>query len=100
MEWNSVRQEILEIFKDKSEKLGINPDLEIEFIEDAPVLGEYVYGEAFPDINKVWLQIVAPDASDDKIMEIVCHELIHIKYTELDHNKPKFQKMVEQCKIM
>jgi len=32
------------IFYKKSKKLGLNANIEIQFTEDAPIVGEYVYG--------------------------------------------------------
>lgn len=97
MEWDDLRSEINEIFLNRSEKLDLNPRLELEFIEEAPIEGENVYGQAFPNENRVWLEVVAPDASDNEILEILCHELIHLKYPELDHDLKSFKGRVKQC---
>ncbi len=96
MEWIELRNDINEIFTTKSEKLGLNPKLELQFIEDAPIDGEFVYGEAFPNENRVWLEVVAPEASDEEILEILCHELVHLKHPELDHDSKNFEAMVKQ----
>ena len=82
MKWIELRNEINEMFSQKSEKLGLKPGLELHFIEDAPVEGEPVYGEAFPDENKIWLEVVAPDASNKEILKILSHELIHFRHSE------------------
>jgi predicted metal-dependent hydrolase len=71
--------------------------MNLEFIEDAPIVDEYVYGEAFPDKNKIWIQIVAPYASVKDITQIICHELIHLKFPELDHDSNIFENMVRDC---
>lgn len=97
MEWDGLRNEINEVFLNRSEKLGLNPRLELNFIDDAPVEGENVYGEAFPNENRVWLEVVAPDASDNEILEILCHELIHLKHPEMNHDSKSFEGMVRQC---
>ena len=97
MQWEHLDKKINEIFYKKLKKLGLNAEMEIQFIEDAPIIGEYVYGEAFPDKNKIWLEIVAPDASLKEITKIMCHELIHLKYPELGHDSEKFEKLVENC---
>lgn len=97
MEWDVLRKGIEDIFHKKSEKLGIRANLELHFTDYAPVEGEYVYGEAFPDENKVWLEVVALDASTTEIMEHICHELIHMKCPDLSHDSNKFKQMVRQC---
>ena len=97
MEWNDLHKEIENIFHKKSEKLGLRPDIEIQFIEDTPVEGEFVFGEAFPDENKIWLEVVAPDASTNEITEIVSHELIHLKFPELSHDSKEFEDKVREC---
>jgi len=94
MYWENLRRKMEEIFDKKSKKIGLNAKMEIHFIEDAPIIGEYVYGEAFPDKNKIWLEVVAPDASIREITKIICHELIHLKYPELSHDSEIFEKLV------
>jgi len=97
MEWDDLRKDIEVIFHKKSEKLGIRANIELQFIEDAPIVWEYVYGEAFPDENKVWLEVVAPDASNKKITEHICHELIHLKFSDLNHDSEEFEEKVREC---
>jgi len=94
MDWRDLRKQVMKIFQKKSKKLDLNADMELHFIEDAPIGEEYVYGEAFPDKNKIWLEIVAPFASIKQITEIICHELIHIKFPELSHDSEMFEEMV------
>ena len=69
--------------------------MDLQFTEDAPIVDEYVYGEAFPNENKIWLEVVVPYASTKEITEIICHELLHIKYPELSHDSEAFEKMVK-----
>lgn len=92
-----LRDEISQVFSRKSKKVGLRPTLDLSFIEDAPVIGENVYGEAFPDENRIWLQVVAPEASDKEISEIVCHELIHLKHLDWDHDSVKFKRATKLC---
>ena len=95
MHWmEDLRKEMEGIFYKKSKRIGLNAKMEIHLIEDAPIVGEYVYGEAFPDKNKIWLEVVAPDASIKEITKIICHELIHLKYPELNHDSEIFKKLV------
>lgn len=94
MYWEDLRKKMEEIFYKKSKKIEINAKMEMQFIEDAPITGEYVYGEAFPDKNKIWLEVVAPDASIREITKIICHELIHLKYPELNHDSEIFKKLI------
>jgi predicted metal-dependent hydrolase len=71
--------------------------MDIEFIEDSPIADEFVYGEAFPDKNKIWIEVVAPYASMKEITQIICHELIHLKFPKLNHDSKIFEKMVRDC---
>lgn len=69
-------------------------ELDLEFIEKRPIIGENVYAEAFPEEKKIKLEIFAPDASKDEIEKTICHELVHIKRPDLSHNDPRFDKEV------
>lgn len=97
MEWIELSNEINEMFSQKAKKLGLNPKLDLNFIEDTPIIGENVFGEAFPDENRVWLEVVAPEASDREILKTLCHELIHIKHPDWNHDSQIFKKAVNQC---
>ena len=97
MKWNELRRDIEDLFRKKSEKLDIRPNLDLHLIEDAPVEEEHVYGEALPNENKLWLEVVAPDASDNEILEILCHELVHLKYPGWDHESDESNKKVKEC---
>ncbi|MDO9538166.1 MAG: hypothetical protein Q7J68_07590 [Thermoplasmata archaeon] len=97
MEWNELRDEINRMFSQKAKKLSLNPTLDLNFIEDTSIIGENVFGEAFPNENRVWLEVVAPDASDKQILKILCHELIHIKHPDWNHDSQLFKKAVSQC---
>ena len=94
MNWKGLRWEMEKIFEKKTKKLGLKSNMEIQFIEDAPIGGEYVYGEAFPNENKIRLEVVAPDASIKEITKTICHELIHLKFPELNHDSEMFEEMV------
>lgn len=97
MDWKDLRRRIEKIFQEKSKKLGLKAKMELQFIEDAPICGEYVYGEAFPNKNKIWLEVVAPYASIKEITNILCHELIHLKFPKLDHNSELFEETVRNA---
>jgi hypothetical protein len=80
--------------------LGVKATLDLNFIEDTPLIDKSVYGEAFPFEKppRVWLEIFALDATPQEITEIVCEELIHIKHTEL--TEADVRKMVTEGDIM
>lgn len=61
-------------------------------------MGENVYAEAFPLENpsRVWIE-VWPDATDKEIIEIVCHELVHIKHPGLNEESEELKKKVRAC---
>ena len=94
--WDELREEIIEVFNARTREMGLPADMELNIIEDAPVDGEYVYGEAFPEENRIWLEVVGPDASDDEIMETICHELVHLEHPELDHDSEVFEIIVKR----
>ncbi|MGF3584332.1 MAG: hypothetical protein ACQXXD_01255 [Thermoplasmatota archaeon] len=71
--------------------------MDVHFIEDAPICDEFVYGTAFPKENRIWLEVVAPYASIKKIKEIMCHELMHLKFPKLSHDSELFKKMVRNA---
>jgi len=95
-----VELEIRRTFSEKSNLLGITVILDIHFIDNPPIVGEAIYGEAFPFEKppRVWLEVFAPDVTREKIVEIICHELIHIKYPYLRHEDREFLERVEDCK--
>ncbi|GAI52606.1 unnamed protein product, partial [marine sediment metagenome] len=45
-----VRRDVERIFEEKSRRLGVEArlDLHVETVEAPPIVGENVYGEAFP----------------------------------------------------
>jgi hypothetical protein len=94
MAWEDLRKEIIEIFQKKSKKLCMQVKMELDFIEDPPIVDEYVYGEAFPNENRIWLQVVAPYASIREITMTICHELVHLKNPTLNHDSKKFENLV------
>ena len=97
MEWDELRREIIDIFDAKSREMDLEVDIELSIIEDAPVEREFVYGEAFPKEGRVWLEVVGPDASNEEIMETICHELVHLMRPEWNHDSEKFKSMVNLC---
>lgn len=94
MIWEDLRKDVVKIFQKKLKKFGIQATVELYFIEDPTIVDEYVYGEAFPNENRIWLQVVAPYASMREIKKIICHELLHLKNPKLDHNSKKFENLV------
>lgn len=93
-----VVREIREIFARMAQKLGLDPTFDLNFIDDTPIIGEHVFGEAFPDENRVWLE-VAPEATDEEIQRTICHELIHLKYPEMDHDSAEFEVEVRKLTV-
>lgn len=85
-----------DIFERKKRELGVEATLDLNFIDYVPVIDKYVYGEAFPEERRVKLDIFAPDATDKEITKIICEELAHIKYPEMEH-KPEFWRLVREC---
>ncbi len=94
MDWDDLRCEIEGIFRVQAEGMGQDATMDLHLIEDTPIDGEYVFGEAFPDVNRIWLEVVAPDASSEKITEIICHELVHLKCPDLDHDSEVFTDLI------
>ncbi|MDI6889306.1 MAG: hypothetical protein QMC78_06475 [Methanocellales archaeon] len=92
-----VKREIERIFEEKKKKLGVEAELDLEFLDHPPVVDKNVYGEAFPERKRVMLDVFAPDATTEEIEGIICEELGHIKYPELRHG-PEFWKKVRECK--
>lgn len=92
-----VRKEIEKLFEEKKRKLGVEAELELSFLENTPVVGYNVYGEAFPPEKKVVLEVFAPDATTEEIEEIICHELVHLKYPELDEDSKELEENVLNC---
>jgi hypothetical protein len=101
--WESeLRREAEEIFEDRKRKLGLDAILDLEFnkgVWGPPVVGENIYGEAFPfeQPPRVWIEIFTPDVTKKEIKEMVCHELIHIQHPELKKENKKFQSLVRAC---
>lgn len=95
-----VKQKINRIFQKKKQHLGIEVKLEIHFLENAPIIGENIYGESFPFENppRVRLEVFAPDVTRKEIIETICHELIHIKYPNLNHEDKEFLEKIVHCK--
>ncbi len=85
-----AEKEIKRIFEEKQRLIGTNAKLEISFIDDASVIGSFVFGEAFPFENppRVWLEVVAGDATSEELTKVICDELIHIKHPSLEQYGP------------
>lgn len=90
-----IKKQIERTFERKKKKLGVEVTLELDFLDDFPVIGEYVYGEAFPAEKRIMLDVFAPLATKKEITKTVCEELMHIKHPELKHG-PKFWKLVRE----
>ena len=97
MKIDGICAEVDQIFQKKARKLRIVPRLDLHLIENASIVDAFVYGEAFPDQNRVWLEIVAFDASIQEITEIICHELIHIKFPKISHDCIEFDEKMKAC---
>jgi len=99
MSWEELRTDIERIFLRKMKKAGLFVSLDLHFIEDAPIVGDNVYGEAFPSEGRIWLEVVAPEASRREITETICHECVHMLRPDLDHDSEEFTRLVnELCK--
>lgn len=96
---DELRKKIEKIFEEKKKKLRVEANLDLRFINDVPIIGDNVYGEAFPFEKppRVWLEVFAPDAKTTEIVEHICHELIHIKYPELREEDRKFKRKIKEC---
>ncbi|GAH90600.1 unnamed protein product, partial [marine sediment metagenome] len=81
-----IRRDVERIFEEKRHRLGVDAklDLHVETVEAPPIVGENVYGEAFPFEKppRVWMEVF-PEATTREITKIVCEELLHVKHPEL-----------------
>jgi len=91
-----AEMEIERIFQEKKNKLQVEATLELTFLQDFPMIGEYVYGEAFPLEKRITLDIYAPMATRRAITKIICEELMHIKHPELSHGA-RFWRLVREA---
>ena len=91
-----VRRIAERIFKRKRKKLKIEATLELNFLPDFPIIGEYVYGEAFPGEKRVKIDVYAPMTTNRALNETISEELTHIKHPELAHNA-RFWRLVRQA---
>lgn len=79
---------IRHIFEEERRKRGLQVVLlELKLtraIWGSPIVGENVYGEAFPFERppRVWLEVFIPDASEWQIRRTIRHELNHITHPE------------------
>ena len=92
--WEELEEEIAAMFHAKTKEAGLKAYLDLTIMEDAPIDEEFVYGEAFPDEGRVMLDVVGPYASDEEIMETICHELVHMMHPEWDHYSNEFEEAV------
>ncbi|MBA7700238.1 hypothetical protein ES703_108948 [subsurface metagenome] len=94
-----TRRDVERIFEEKRRRLGVEArlDLHVELIEAPPIVGENVYGEAFPFEKppKVHIDVFAFDATTREITRTVCEELLHIKHPELSEEAIK--RLVPAC---
>ncbi|MBA7504852.1 hypothetical protein ES706_03510 [subsurface metagenome] len=96
---SELRGKIERIFEEKKKKLRIDATLDLRFIDDIPIIGENVYGEAFPFERppRIWLEVFAPDARTAEIIEHICHELIHIQHPEPGEEEKEFKRRIREC---
>ena len=97
-----VRKKVENIFKNKMRQLGVKAGLQLNMVRSIwgpPIVGENVYGEAFPFEKppRVWLEVFVPDATEKKITKTICHELVHIKYPELKDGDPELERKIQAC---
>ena len=96
-----IRHDVERIFEEKKHRLGVEArlDLHVETVEAPPIVGENVYGEAFPAElpPRVWVEVF-PEATTQEITRTVCEELLHIKHPGLSEDE--IAKMVPACARM
>lgn len=97
-----IRREVKSVFEDKKHKLGIDASLDLRITKSVwgpPVVGENVYGAAFPfeKPSRVWIEVFVPNATKKEIVKTVCHELIHIKHPELGEDSVEFKRKAYEC---
>jgi hypothetical protein len=85
-----IMKEIDDIFENKKKEFGIEAKLDLIFLDHPPIVGKFVYGEAFPFERppRIRLEVVAIDATAEEITTVLCDELVHIKYPELEQYIP------------
>jgi hypothetical protein len=88
-----VRRDAERIFEEKRRKAGIEATMELNFLSDFTVVGEYVYGEAFPPSGRIVIDIYAPMAAKEAVTRTICEELMHLRHPELEHGT-KFWRLV------
>lgn len=97
-----LKRDVERIFNEKRHWAGVNNIiLQVSVatkIWGPPVVGENVYAEAFPHESppRVWIE-VWPEATNKEIAENICHELVHIKHPEVDHESEEFKKKIQAC---
>lgn len=92
-------KKIRKIFNGKKNLLKLNnTDLDLVFIWNRPIIGENIYAQAFPNENRIKMEVFAPELTENDIIENVCHELIHIKNPNIDHHEKKFEEKVQRIK--
>ena len=97
-----IKKEVKRLFEDKKRKLGVDASLDLKVTRSVwgpPVVGENVYGEAFPFEKppRVWIEVFAPDATKKEIVKTVCHELSHIQHPELREESAEFKRRAQKC---
>jgi hypothetical protein len=98
-----IRREVERVFESKRRKLGVEARLDLKLTRSVwgpPVVGENVYGEAFPSEKppRVWIEIFDPeDVTNKEITKTVCEELVHVKHPELTSHGPRFWGLVRAC---
>lgn len=92
-----VRKDVEGFFEEKKRRLGVEASLELNFLGHTPIVGENVYGEAFPPEKKIVLDVFAPEATDEEIIGIICHELVHLKYPEIEDYSEELEEKIQEC---
>lgn len=83
------------VFDEKKRMLGVDADLEIDFLEHTPLEGINVYSKA--SYPKVGLDIFPLDATPSEIKKEICLQLVSIKHPELHEEDREFKRMVQSC---
>lgn len=99
------RKRIEEVFDGKKAQMGVEAELELDFIDHMPGVDEPVYASAFPHEKppRVEMDVFLPDATDHDILETVCDELLHIKHPDLKqydenyHERKEFRDKILTC---
>lgn len=86
-------------FERKRKLVGVDAELDLNFVDDVSTVGDNVFGEAFPDEEppRVWLEVFAPDATEKELTKTICEELIHVKRPDMEKHGSVFYQSVKKC---